>query len=299
MSESVAVPLSLPLPAVATPALQRLLQIMARLRDPQQGCAWDLEQDAASLAPYTIEEAYEVVEAIASGNAADWREELGDLLLQVVFQARIAEEQGAFDFDAVAESIADKLIRRHPHIFRDGRLDLPRLDLTAEQVSAQWGVIKAEEKALKAAAHREATGDELPAPAFLDKVGNGLPPLLRAEKLQARAGEIGYDWNDPRAVIAKLREEIDELEAALDDPAPAADKQANLQDELGDILFCCVNIGRHLRVDSEQALLGGIAKFRRRFGYIERQLLARGLTLGSASLDEMEALWQDAKRAGL
>lgn len=299
MSESVAVPLSLPLPAVATPALQRLLQIMARLRDPQQGCAWDLEQDAASLAPYTIEEAYEVVEAIASGNAAEWREELGDLLLQVVFQARIAEEQGAFDFDAVAESIADKLIRRHPHIFRDGRLDLPRLDLTAEQVSAQWGVIKAEEKALKAAAHREATGDELPAPAFLDKVGNGLPPLLRAEKLQARAGEIGYDWNDPRAVIAKLREEIDELEAALDDPAPAADKQANLQDELGDILFCCVNIGRHLRVDSEQALLGGIAKFRRRFGHIERQLLARGLTLGSASLDEMEALWQDAKRAGL
>lgn len=299
MSESVAVPLPLPLTPVATPALQRLLQIMARLRDPQQGCAWDLEQDAASLAPYTIEEAYEVVEAIASGNAADWREELGDLLLQVVFQARIAEEQGVFDFDAVAASIADKLIRRHPHIFRDGRLDLPRLDLTAEQVSAQWGVIKAEEKALRAAAHREATGGELPLPAFLDKVGSGLPPLLRAEKLQARAGEVGYDWNDPRAVIAKLREEIDELEAALDQPAPAAERQASLQDELGDILFCCVNIGRHLRVDSEQALLGGIAKFRRRFGHIEQQLLARGQTLASASLDEMEALWQDAKRAGL
>lgn len=278
-----------------TPALRRLLQIMARLRDPEQGCAWDLEQDAASLAPYAIEEAYEVVEAIASGSSADWREELGDLLLQVVFQARVAEEQGAFDFDAVAASIGDKLIRRHPHIFHDGRLDLPRLELTAEQVSAQWAVIKAEEKALKAAAHRQATGAELPPPAFLDKVGHGLPPLLRAEKLQARAGEVGYDWNDPRAVLAKLREEIDELEAAIDADAP----QADLQDELGDILFCCANIGRHLRVDSEQALLGGIAKFRRRFGHIERQLLAQGRELAGASLDEMEALWQDAKRAGL
>lgn len=303
MNESAVVSLPQPLASVETPALQRLLQIMARLRDPQQGCAWDLEQDAASLAPYTIEEAYEVVDAIASGNVADWREELGDLLLQVVFQARIAEEQGAFDFDAVAAAIADKLIRRHPHIFRDGCLDLPRLDLTAEQVSAQWGVIKAEEKALKAAAHRQAAGGELPPPAFLDKIGSGLPPLLRAEKLQARAGEVGYDWNDPRAVIAKLREEIDELEAALDEPvseaAQQAEKQAHLQDELGDILFCCVNIGRHLQVDSEQALLGGIAKFRRRFGHIEQQLQAQGRALAGASLDDMEALWQDAKRAGL
>ncbi len=290
---------AMPLAEPETPALHRLLQIMARLRDPRQGCAWDLEQDAASLAPYTIEEAYEVVEAIASGNAADWREELGDLLLQVVFQARVAEEQGDFDFDAVAAAIGDKLIRRHPHIFRDDRLDLPRIDLDASQVSAQWAVIKAEEKALKAAAHREATGAELPPPAFLDKVGNGLPPLLRAEKLQARAGEVGYDWNDPRAVIAKLREEIDELEAALDQPESVPEKQAHLQDELGDILFCCVNIGRHLRVDSEQALLGGIAKFRRRFGHIEKQLQAQGRALAGATLDDMEALWQDAKRAGL
>ncbi len=299
MTESAVVSLP-PSPAHAgTPALQRLLQIMARLRDPQQGCAWDLEQDAASLAPYTIEEAYEVVDAIASGSLTDWREELGDLLLQVVFQARIAEEQGAFDFDAVAAAIADKLIRRHPHIFREGRLDLPRLELTSEQVSEQWGLIKAEEKALKVAAYRQATGGELPVPAFLDKIGGGLPPLLRAEKLQARASEVGYDWHDPRAVIAKLREEIDELEAALDEPLPAAEQQAHLQDELGDILFCCVNIGRHLQIDSEQALLGGIAKFRRRFGHIEQQLQARGLTLDGASLDDMEALWQDAKRAGL
>ncbi|MES2721172.1 MAG: nucleoside triphosphate pyrophosphohydrolase [Pseudomonadota bacterium] len=280
------------LPALAaTPALQRLIQIMARLRDPEQGCNWDLAQTPVSLAPYTIEEAYEVIDAIARGDSADWREELGDLLLQVVFQAQLAQEQGLFDFDAVALSIADKLERRHPHIFRDGRLDLPRLDLTADEVSAQWGVIKAQEKALKAAAH----GGELPPTAFLDKIGAGLPPLLRAEKLQARAGEVGYDWNDPRAVIAKLREEIDELEAALDEQLP----QAALQDELGDILFCCVNIGRHLQVDSEQALLGGIAKFRRRFGHIEQQLGAKGVALADASLDDMEALWQAAKKVGL
>ena len=280
------------LPALApTPALQRLIQIMARLRDPEQGCNWDLAQTPTTLAPYTIEEAYEVIDAIARGDSADWREELGDLLLQVVFQAQLAQEQGLFDFDAVALSIADKLERRHPHIFRDGRLDLPRLDLTADEVSAQWGVIKAQEKALKAAAH----DGELPPAAFLDKVGAGLPPLLRAEKLQARASEVGYDWNDPRAVIAKLREEIDELEAALDEQLP----QAALQDELGDILFCCVNIGRHLQVDSEQALLGGIAKFRRRFGHIEQQLNAKGVALIDASLDDMEALWQDAKKAGL
>ncbi len=280
------------LPALAaTPALQRLIQIMARLRDPEQGCNWDLAQTPVSLAPYTIEEAYEVIDAIARGDSADWREELGDLLLQVVFQAQLAQEQGLFDFDAVALSIADKLERRHPHIFRDGRLDLPRLDLTADEVSAQWGVIKAQEKALKAAAH----GGDLPPAAFLDKIGAGLPPLLRAEKLQARAGEVGYDWNDPRAVIAKLREEIDELEAALDEQLP----QAALQDELGDILFCCVNIGRHLQVDSEQALLGGIAKFRRRFGHIEQQLGAKGVALADASLDDMEALWQAAKKVGL
>ena len=280
-----------PIRPMATPALQRLLHIMARLRDPEQGCNWDLAQTPATLAPYTIEEAYEVIDAIARGDSADWREELGDLLLQVVFQAQLAQEQGLFDFDAVAQSIADKLERRHPHIFRDGRLDLPRLDLTADEVSAQWGVIKAHEMALKAAAH----GGELPPAAFLDKVGAGLPPLLRAEKLQARASEVGYDWNDPRAVIAKLREEIDELEAALDEQLP----QAALQDELGDILFCCVNIGRHLQVDSEQALLGGIAKFRRRFGHIEQQLSAKGMALTEASLDDMEALWQDAKQAGL
>lgn len=281
-----------PLPPLAeVPALRELLQIMARLRDPAQGCAWDLAQTPTSLAPYIIEEAYEVVDAIARGDLADWREELGDLLLQVVFQAQVAAEAGQFVFDDVARAIADKLIRRHPHIFRDGRFDLPRIDLTPAQVSAQWGEIKAQEKALRVDAH----GGTVAPPAFLDKVGNGLPPLLRAEKLQARAGEIGYDWSEPRAVLAKLREEIDELEAGLDEGTD----RAHLQDELGDILFCCVNLGRHLQVDSEQALLGGIAKFRRRFGYIEQQLTAAGRRLSDASLDEMEALWQVSKRSGL
>lgn len=280
-------------PVPDTPALQRLLLIMARLRDPLQGCAWDLEQTPETLAPYAVEEAYEVVDAIARGDRPDWCEELGDLLLQVVFQARVAEEQGDFAFDDVARAIGDKLIRRHPHIFRDDRLDLPRQDLTPAQVSAQWAEIKAVEKALRAAGRgQEAVEQEA---AFLDKVGNGLPPLLRAEKLQARAGEVGYDWNDPRAVIAKLREELDELEEAIETGAP----QADLQDELGDVLFCCVNIGRHLKVDSEQALLGGVAKFRRRFGYIEQSLRAEGRTLQDASLDDMEARWQAAKREGL
>lgn len=278
-------------PASTSPeqALTELLAIMARLRDPEQGCAWDLAQDAQSLAAYTIEEAYEVVEAIAQNDAQAQCEELGDLLLQIVFQAQMASEQGGFSFADVAAAISAKLIRRHPHIFRDGRLDLPRIDLTPEQVSAQWDEIKAVEKALHAAQGKIA------APAFLDKVGAGHSPLRRAEKLQARAGEVGYDWQDPRPVLAKLREEIDEFEQALDQGLG----QDALHDELGDILFCTTNLARQVGVDSEQALLGGIAKFRRRFGFIEQQLSAQGVTLSTASLVEMETLWQAAKREGL
>ena len=271
-------------------ALRQLLAIMARLRDPEQGCAWDLAQDAQTLAPYTIEEAYEVVDAIASGDSAAQCEELGDLLLQIVFQAQVSSEQGGFNFTDVAEAISAKLIRRHPHIFRDGRLDLPRIDLTAEQVSAQWDEIKAIEKALKTA-----QGKAIEPVAFLDKVGAGHSPLRRAEKLQARAAEVGYDWRDPRPVLAKLREELDEFEQALEQGlGPEA-----LQDELGDILFCMTNLARQVNVDSEQALLGGIAKFRRRFGFIERELLASGESLQEASIQTMEALWQASKREGL
>lgn len=270
-------------------ALSRLLAIMARLRDPEQGCAWDLAQSPQSLTPFAIEEAYELREAVLSGNRDAWREELGDVLLQVVFHAQMASEQGAFNFADVADVIADKLIRRHPHIFPDGRLDAERLALSPAEVSAQWDAIKAEEKALLQAQGRA------PSQRFLDKVGAGHTPLRMAEKLQDRAAEVGYDWQDPRQVIAKLREEISEFEQALEQGLG----QEHLQDELGDILFCTTNLARQVNVRSEAALEQGIAKFRRRFHHIESSLQARGSSLSSASLDEMESCWQEAKRLGL
>lgn len=275
------------------PQLQRLLAIMARLRDPVQGCEWDLAQSVKSLAPYVIEEAYELADAINRGDLLDWREELGDVLLQVVFQAQLASEQGDFDFDQVAGVIADKLIRRHPHIFPDGRMDQPRLDLTPEQVSAQWQVIKAQEKALAHAA-RQHLGLPQVKVTFLDKVGAGHAPLVRAEKLLARAAEVGYEWTDPKAILAKLREEIDELEAAIDEGLSAE----ALQSELGDVLFCSVNLARVLNVSSEQALLSGIEKFKRRFRFIEQSLLSQGESLVSASLEQMVELWHESKRQG-
>jgi len=277
----------------ALPQLQRLLMIMARLRDPKQGCEWDLAQSVQSLAPYVVEEAYELVDAITRGDVLDWQEELGDVLLQVVFQAQLAQERGDFDFDQVAGVIADKLIRRHPHIFPEGRLDQPRLDLSPEQVSAQWQDIKAQEKALAQAA-RLRLGLPEAKPAFLDKVGAGHAPLLRAEKLLARAAEVGYEWTDPKAIFAKLREEIDELEAAVAEGLPAE----TLQDELGDVLFCTTNLARVLNVSSEQALLRGMEKFKRRFGFIEQSLLSQGESLSSASLEQMVGLWHEAKRQG-
>lgn len=265
-------------------SLGQLLAIMARLRDPDRGCPWDLEQDFASIAPYTLEEAHEVAEAIARGDMRNLEEELGDLLLQVVFHAQMAREQGLFDFDDVARGIAAKLIRRHPHVFPDGRLDGATAAIGSAQVSASWDRIKAEEKA----ARGETTTR------LLDSVGTGLPALKRAEKLQKKAGQVGFDWNDPRAVIAKLREELDEVEAELE-----REDQAAREDEVGDLLFCVVNLARHLGLDCEMALKRCNIKFERRFGYIEATLAAQGRALTDASLDEMEALWVEAKRQGL
>lgn len=264
--------------------LDKLLAIMARLRDPERGCPWDLEQDFASIAPYTLEEAHEVADAIARGDMRNLEEELGDLLLQVVFHAQMAREQQLFDFEAVARGIADKLIRRHPHVFPGGRLDGDTAAIPSAEVSANWDRIKAEEKAARG---------ERPA-RLLDGVGSGLPALARAEKLQKKASKVGFDWNDPRAVIAKLREELDEVEAELD----RADQGAR-EDELGDLLFCVVNLARHLELDCEMALKRCNLKFERRFGYIEDTLTAQGRALASASLDEMEALWVRAKQQGL
>ena len=262
--------------------ISRLLEIMASLRTPGIGCPWDLEQDFATIAPYTIEEAYEVVDAIARGDLDDLREELGDLLLQVVFHARMAEERNAFAFGDVVEAITRKMIRRHPHVFadKDGWL-------TPGHVTEAWDRIKAEEKAERAARRPP---EETAHKSLLSGVKAGQPALTRAMELQRKASSVGFDWNDPRAVLHKIREEADEIEAALD----GGDAE-ELAGETGDLLFALVNLARHVGADPEAALRGTNAKFERRFGYIERTLAAQGRSLEGASLAEMDVLWNEAK----
>ena len=268
-----------------------LIDIMARLRDPQAGCAWDLQQTFETIAPYTIEEAYEVAEAIARGDRHDICDELGDLLLQVVFHARMAEEEGAFAFPDVVEAVTRKMIRRHPHVFGPEEARTPHL------VKGLWEKIKAEEKAEKAARH----GGDMPT-SLLDAVSVAMPPMQRAVKLQQKAGTVGFDWNDPRAVLAKIREELDELEAEMDraDGGEIAGEQDRgaIKAELGDVLFALANLGRHLDIDPEAAVRATNEKFRRRFAYIERKLEEAGRRPDDASLMEMEALWQEAKSEG-
>jgi ATP diphosphatase len=269
--------------------ITRLLEIMAALRTPGTGCPWDLEQNFATIAPYTIEEAYEVADAIARGDLEHLRDELGDLLLQVVFHARMAEEQGAFDFGGVVDAVTAKMIRRHPHVFADADGN------TASAVKGMWEEIKAQEK-LEAKTRR---GDDKP-PSALDGVPVALPALTRALKLQEKAGRVGFDWNDPRAVLAKIREEADEIEAELDaaDKLPAADKAVQRDKtaaEVGDLLFAVVNLARHLDADPESILRATNRKFERRFASIERALAAQGKTPKDATLDEMDKLWDQAK----
>jgi len=265
--------------------IRRLIDIMAALRTPRSGCPWDLEQSFATIVPYTIEEAYEVADAVARGDRADLREELGDLLLQVAFHARMAEEEGWFDFGDVVETITRKLIRRHPHVFGDAR------NLSSDGVKALWGRIKAEEKRERAAARAAAGLSPPTSAAALAGAPLALPALTRAVKLQEKAAKVGFDWNDARGPLAKLREEIDEIEAEIG--AGAADKVAG---EVGDLLFAIANLARHLGVDPEAALRGANAKFERRFAHIEARLAADGRAPASATLDEMEALWSEAKR---
>lgn len=260
--------------------ISRLIEIMAALRTPVTGCPWDLEQNFSTIAPYTIEEAYEVADAIQRGDLSDLRDELGDLLLQVVFHARMAQEQGAFDFGGVVEAVTSKMIRRHPHVFGDaGGQD-------TQAVNAQWERIKAEERAAKAERHPPKP------PSALDGVPVALPALTRALKLQQKAGRVGFDWNDPRAVLAKIREEADEIEAELD---RAENEQAAA--EVGDLLFAVVNLARHLDADPEAVLRATNAKFERRFTAIEAALAAQGKKPQDASLVEMDALWDAAKMA--
>jgi ATP diphosphatase len=258
--------------------IARLLAIMAALRTPQTGCPWDLQQDFASIAPYTLEEAYEVADAIVRGNLDDLRDELGDLLLQVVFHARMAEEQGAFDFGDVIAAITTKLIRRHPHVFADVK------GLSTAAVNRQWEEIKAGEKA----ARNDAAAPE----GALSGVPVTLPALTRALKLQQKAGKVGFDWNDPRAVLAKIREETDEIEAEIE-----AGRSAEACAELGDLLFAVVNLARHLDADPEAMLRATNAKFERRFAAIEATLAERGRTPQQSTLAEMDALWTAAKAA--
>jgi nucleoside triphosphate diphosphatase len=258
----------------------RLIEIMAALRTPKTGCPWDLEQNFATIAPYTLEEAYEVADAIARNDLADLKDELGDLLLQVVFHARMAQELGAFDFGDVVEAISEKLIRRHPHVFADHRANNP------EAVKGLWEEIKAREKQQKRA---KAGRGGLAKEGALAGVPVALPALTRALKLQAKAGKVGFDWNDVRAVLRKIREEADEIEAALD--ADAGEAAA----EVGDLLFAAVNLARHLHADPEALLRQTNQKFERRFAAIERALSARGKAPQDASLAEMDALWEQAK----
>jgi len=260
-----------------TPALDRLLVIMARLRDPERGCPWDREQNFATIAPYTIEEAYEVADAIARGDMTALKDELGDLLFQVVFHARMAEEAGRFDFTDVAAAIADKMVRRHPHVFGDAEVR------SAAAQTAAWEEHKAKERAAKAAAAGAAAS-------VLDGVALALPALLRAVKIQQRAGRIGFDWPNAPPVIAKLAEEIDELEAELAHDG-AAD-HARIEDEMGDILFAAANLARKLDIDPEAALRRATNKFERRFRRVEAMAAERGI---GHDLDALEELWQEAK----
>ncbi len=261
--------------------IARLLEIMAALRTPGTGCPWDLQQDFSSIAPYTLEEAYEVADAIARRDLDDLREELGDLLLQVVFHARMAQEQGRFDFGDVVEAITTKLLRRHPHVFGDAR------GLTPKAVEGLWERIKAEEKAERRARGESHAQESAGA---LAGVPVALPALSRALKLQSKAGKVGFDWNDPLAVLAKLREEADEIAQAI---ADGDRKQA--EGEVGDLLFAVVNLARHLDVDPEAALRATNQKFERRFAFIERALVSRGKSPKESSLAEMDALWDAAK----
>ncbi|MGH8474555.1 MAG: nucleoside triphosphate pyrophosphohydrolase [Methylococcales bacterium] len=257
---------------------RRLLEIVARLRDPEHGCSWDREQDFKSLVPYLLEEACEVRDAIEREDIDDFKEELGDLLLQVAMHSRIAEERGLFDFESVASEISAKLIRRHPHVFGDS------VFATDEQRASAWEASKASERSKKNQAGSSALGG-IPA---------ALPALMYAAKIQQRAARHGFDWPETAPVLDKVQEELDELRYAWQ-----SGDQSRMQDELGDLLFVTVNLSRHLGVEPESALHLASRKFERRFHYIEKQLQASGRNLDECELEELNALWDEAKVATL
>ncbi len=300
---------------------QRLLEIMAQLRDPQSGCPWDVKQTMESLTRYTIEEAYEVADAIATGDMQDIKDELGDLLFQVVFYAQIASESSAFTFDDVAQSISDKLVRRHPHVFANPlasegagdtnkNLTLKRTQLNDSALNAQWDAIKAQEKQLKK--QRLKQDDEAMEPSILDSVPKGMPALMYAQKLQKACAKVGFDWPNAAPVIDKVREEVEEIQQELDFKQRAQgalnagvaplksgvpDNQQAIEEEIGDALFAMVNLARHCKVDADTALRNASNKFANRFKGVERLAAEQGEKLDTLTLDEMEALWQQVKQS--
>ena len=300
---------------------QRLLDIMAQLRDPQSGCPWDVKQTMESLTRYTIEEAYEVADAIANGDMHDIKDELGDLLFQVVFYAQIASESRAFSFDDVAKSISDKLVRRHPHVFANAlasegvgdtneNVTVERTLLSDSALNAQWDAIKAQEKQLKK--QRLKQDSEATENSILDNVPKGMPALMYAQKLQKACAKVGFDWPDAVPVIDKVREEVEEIQQELDFKQRAQgalktgvvplnsgvpDNQQAIEEEIGDALFAMVNLARHCKVDADTALRNASNKFANRFKGVERLAAEQGDKLDALTLDEMEALWQQVKQS--
>lgn len=257
--------------------INNLLKIMQQLRDPDTGCPWDVQQDFSSIAPYTVEEAYEVVDAIQRDNLDDLKDELGDLLLQVVFHAQMASEQGVFDFGDVVDSICDKMTRRHPHVFADATIK------DAEAQTKNWEDIKAQERATRHSGDIQTS--------LLDTVPNNLPGLLRAKKLTQKAASVGFDWPDVNSVLDKMDEELAELREAI-----VSNDKTHIAEELGDLLFVMANLARKLKLDPESSLGLTNQKFIQRFQFIEKSLSTQSKTLESATLDEMDALWDLAKR---
>lgn len=267
-------------PAPGGQGIARLLAIMAQLRNPEGGCPWDLQQDFASIAAYTIEEAYEVADAIDRGAVDELKDELGDLLFQVVFHAQMAREQGAFGFEEVADAVSEKMLRRHPHVFAQAQAG------DAEAVARSWEAIKQDER--RAKGEQDASA--------LAGIARGLPEWQRAAKLQARAARTGFDWPGTAQVLDKLAEEIAEVQVELDAPADAPGRAARLQDEIGDVLFVCLTLARKAGVDAGAALRGANAKFERRFRAMEAQAQAAGAAFAELELAAQEALWQQVKR---
>ena len=278
----------------AQSAIEQLLSVMRMLRDQQFGCPWDLEQSIASLVPFTLEEVYEVVDAIEKNDMVELEDELGDLLFQVVFYAQIASENGDFDFNDIASAITRKLIRRHPHVFPDGELMKfgQESGISSDQVAVNWELIKKQEREEKQARRG---GNELPEPSsVLDDVPRSLPAMERAKKLQKRAASHGFDWPDITPVVAKIKEEMAELEEALS----SANKQ-RIEEELGDVLFALVNLARHTSIEPEAALRGTNQRFTARFQWIEARVAERSRTLDESSLEQLDELWNEAKQQGL